>query len=49
LPDAGLPERVSHNDTKFNNVMLDEATGEGVCVIDLDTVMPGLALYEAVD
>ena len=43
---AGLPERVTHNDTKFNNVMLDDATGEGICVIDLDTVMPGLALYD---
>jgi len=43
---ASLPERVTHNDTKFNNVMLDDATGEGVCVIDLDTVMPGLALYD---
>jgi len=37
---------VTHNDTKFNNVMLDDATGEGICVIDLDTVMPGLALYD---
>jgi len=46
LLDAGLPERVTHNDTKFNNVMLDDATGEGLCVIDLDTVMPGLALYD---
>jgi Ser/Thr protein kinase RdoA (MazF antagonist) len=46
LLDAGLPERVTHNDTKINNVMLDNATGEGVCVIDLDTVMPGLALYD---
>jgi len=43
---AKLPERVTHNDTKFNNVMLDNATGEGICVIDLDTVMPGLALYD---
>lgn len=44
---AGLvPERVTHNDTKLNNVMLDEATGAGVCVIDLDTVMPGLSLYD---
>jgi hypothetical protein len=43
---AKLPERVTHNDTKFNNVMLDDATGEGICVIDLDTVMPGLALYD---
>jgi aminoglycoside phosphotransferase (APT) family kinase protein len=41
-----LPERITHNDTKFNNVMLDDATGRGVCVIDLDTVMPGLALYD---
>ncbi len=43
---GNLPERVTHNDTKLNNVMLDDATGEGVCVIDLDTVMPGLALYD---
>ena len=46
LLEANLPERVTHNDTKFNNVMLDDATGEGICVIDLDTVMPGLALYD---
>ena len=46
LLDSNLPERVTHNDTKFNNVMLDDATGEGICVIDLDTVMPGLALYD---
>ena len=43
---SNCPERVTHNDTKFNNVMLDDATGEGICVIDLDTVMPGLALYD---
>lgn len=41
-----LPERVTHNDTKINNVMLDDITGEGICVIDLDTVMPGSALYD---
>ena len=46
LLNAGLPERVTHNDTKLNNVMLDDITGEGICVIDLDTVMPGLALYD---
>jgi hypothetical protein len=46
LLDANLPERVTHNDCKVNNVMLDEATGEGLCVVDLDTVMPGLALYD---
>jgi Ser/Thr protein kinase RdoA (MazF antagonist) len=43
LQDANLPERITHNDTKFNNVMLDDTTGKGICVIDLDTVMPGLA------
>ncbi len=44
---AGLvPLRVTHNDTKFNNVMIDDATGEGICVVDLDTVMPGLSLYD---
>ncbi len=41
-----LPERITHNDTKISNVMLDDATGEGICVVDLDTVMPGLALYD---
>lgn len=41
-----LPLRVTHNDTKFNNVMIDDETGEGICVIDLDTVMPGLSLYD---
>ena len=41
-----LPVRVTHNDTKFDNVMIDDETGEGICVIDLDTVMPGLALYD---
>ncbi|MBP7275333.1 MAG: aminoglycoside phosphotransferase family protein [Kiritimatiellae bacterium] len=41
-----IPERVTHNDTKLNNVMLDDQTSEGVCVIDLDTVMPGLTLYD---
>jgi Ser/Thr protein kinase RdoA (MazF antagonist) len=46
LLDAGVPERITHNDTKFNNVLLDDKTGEAVCVIDLDTVMPGLALYD---
>ena len=46
LLDANLPERVTHNDTKINNVMLDDATGEGICVIDLDTVMLGLAPYD---
>ncbi len=43
---GAIPERVTHNDTKINNVMLDDKTGEGICVIDLDTVMPGLSLYD---
>jgi hypothetical protein len=46
LLEANLPERVTHNDSKLNNVMLDDATGEGICVIDLDTVMPGLVLHD---
>jgi hypothetical protein len=41
-----IPERVTHNDTKLNNVMIDDRSGEGICVIDLDTVMPGSALYD---
>jgi len=41
-----MPLRVTHNDTKINNVMLDADTGEALCVIDLDTVMPGSALYD---
>lgn len=41
-----IPERVAHNDTKFNNVMLDWETGEALCVLDLDTVMPGSVLYD---
>jgi hypothetical protein len=46
LLDANLPERVTHNDTKLNNVMFDDRTGQAICVIDLDTVMPGLAPYD---
>jgi Ser/Thr protein kinase RdoA (MazF antagonist) len=46
LRDGSLPERVTHNDTKLNNVLLDDITQEGACVIDLDTVMPGSALYD---
>ncbi len=41
-----IPVRIAHNDAKINNVMLDESTGAGVCVIDLDTVMPGLSVYD---
>lgn len=41
-----IPLRVTHNDTKLNNILMDNATGRGICVIDLDTVMPGLALND---
>lgn len=41
-----IPERITHNDTKISNVLIDEKSGEGVCVVDLDTVMPGLSLYD---
>jgi len=46
LEKGDVPERVTHNDTKFNNVMIDDETDEGICVIDLDTVMPGLVMYD---
>ena len=41
-----IPLRITHNDTKINNVMFDTTTDQAVCVIDLDTVMPGLTLYD---
>ncbi len=41
-----LPARVTHNDTKLNNVLLDAATRKALCVIDLDTVMPGLSIFD---
>ena len=47
LRDTGkLPTRVTHNDTKLNNVLFDKDTRKSLCVIDLDTVMPGLSLYD---
>ncbi|MCH3972894.1 MAG: aminoglycoside phosphotransferase family protein [Oscillospiraceae bacterium] len=41
-----LPLRVTHNDTKLNNILLDSKTSEALCIIDLDTVMPGLVHYD---
>ncbi|MDR2513365.1 MAG: aminoglycoside phosphotransferase family protein [Puniceicoccales bacterium] len=41
-----VPERVTHNDTKLNNILLDDYSQQGLCVIDLDTAMPGSALYD---
>jgi len=46
LENGKMPERISHNDSKINNVMMDCATGRGICVIDLDTVMSGSCLYD---
>ena len=46
LREGTLPLRVTHNDTKLNNVLMDDKTGEGICIIDLDTVMPGLSIND---
>lgn len=46
LHNGSIPLRVTHNDTKINNILMDPDTGEGVCVIDLDTVMPGSCLFD---
>lgn len=46
ISEGKIPLRVTHNDTKLNNIMVDKKTGEGICVIDLDTVMPGSLLYD---
>ncbi len=46
LANGEIPLRVTHNDTKLNNVMIDDATHKGICVVDLDTVMPGLAMND---
>jgi hypothetical protein len=43
---GAIPERITHNDTKLNNILFDEVTQEALCVIDLDTVMPGLSLHD---
>ncbi|MBQ8415471.1 MAG: aminoglycoside phosphotransferase family protein, partial [Clostridia bacterium] len=46
IKEGSVPVRVTHNDTKLNNVLLDPVTKKGICVIDLDTVMPGSMLYD---
>ena len=46
LRDGKLPLRVTHNDTKLNNILIDRETREGICVIDLDTTMPGLSIND---
>lgn len=49
LESKQVPLRVTHNDTKINNVLFDQSTGEGLCVIDLDTVMGGTILFDTGD
>lgn len=53
LPNAvqkgDFPSRIAHNDAKINNVILDEHTHQGICVVDLDTVMPGFSVYDFAD
>lgn len=46
LENGELPVRVTHNDTKLNNVLIDDITSQGICIVDLDTAMPGLSLYD---
>jgi thiamine kinase-like enzyme len=49
MRDAEIPERICHNDAKMNNILLDDSSGEALCVIDLDTVMPGTSLFDLGD
>ncbi len=44
--EGAIPERITHNDTKANNILIDDLSGNALCVLDLDTVMPGLSLYD---
>ena len=46
IEDGSIPMRVTHNDTKYDNILIDDTTGEALCIIDLDTVMPGSMLYD---
>ena len=46
LESGEIPERITHNDTKISNLLVDDASGEAICVIDLDTVMPGSSVYD---
>lgn len=46
LAEGRIPKRVTHNDLKLNNLLLSQETGKGICVVDLDTCMPGTALYD---
>ena len=46
LAEGKLPLRVTHNDTKLNNILFDDDTKKALCILDLDTIMPGLSLYD---
>ena len=46
LAEGKIPLRVTHNDTKLNNILIDDKTQKGICIIDLDTIMPGSVLYD---
>lgn len=46
LDKGELPLRVTHNDTKLNNILLDKNTHKGICIVDLDTIMPGISLFD---
>ena len=46
IADGRIPLRVTHNDTKLNNVLIDTNTNKAICVVDLDTIMPGSSLYD---
>ena len=49
LKNGSIPERICHNDTKINNILIDNESSQALCVIDLDTVMPGTSLFDAGD
>jgi len=49
LREGRIPERITHNDTKMNNILIDEADSKALCIIDLDTVMPGTSLFDVGD
>jgi Ser/Thr protein kinase RdoA (MazF antagonist) len=49
LKDGSIPERICHNDTKMNNILIDDEDSQARCIIDLDTVMPGASLFDVGD
>jgi Ser/Thr protein kinase RdoA (MazF antagonist) len=49
IREGKIPERITHNDTKMNNILIDDETGNALCILDLDTVMPGTSLFDVGD